>query len=144
MENLPLNVLDFNNDELNNNGASSNKSSSSNSSSSESCSSGSSSIFSELLTCHNESINVTLETTEEQEVLDDPLVKFKTVSNIEEAFIITPGEGEKTRTLLGDEFCKELTHPHLFPTGKFGYKAERELQIIPSKYFNQRLLNYSQ
>ena len=60
MENLPSNVLDFNNNELNNNGASINKSSSSNGSS-DSCSSGSSSICSELLTCHNETINITLE-----------------------------------------------------------------------------------
>ena len=107
MENLPSNVLDFNNDELNNNGASSNKGSSSNSS--DSCSSGTSSIFSELLRCHDEPINVTLETAEEQDVLDDPLAKFKTVSDettviseipsatdIEEAFIVTPGEGKKT------------------------------------------------
>ena len=52
--------------------------------------------------------------------------------------------GKNLRTLLGDEFCEELAHPHLFPAGKFGYKAEREIQISPSKYFNQRLLNYSQ
>ena len=101
MENLPSNVLDFNNNELNNNGASINKSSSSNGSS-DSCSSGSSSISSELLTCHNETINITLETTVEQNVLDDLLAKFKTVSDelifiseipsAEEAFIITPGE----------------------------------------------------
>ena len=155
MENLPSNVLDFNNDELNNNGASSNKCSSSNSS--DSCSSGTSSTFSELLRCHDEPINVTLETAEEQDVLDDPLAKFKTVSDettviseipsatdIEEPFTVTPGEGKKPRTLFGDEFCEELAHLHLFPTGKFGYKAEREIQISPSKYFNQRLLNYSQ
>ena len=155
MENLPLNVLDFNNNELNNNGASSNKGSSSNSS--DSCSSGTSSKFSDLLRCHDEPINVTLETAEEQDVLDDPLAKFKTVSDettviseipsaadIEEAFIVTPGEGKQPMTLLGDEFCEGLAHARLFPTVKFGYKAEREIQISPSKYFNQRLLNYSQ
>ena len=61
MGNLPLNVLDFNKDELSNNGASSNKSSSCDSSST-SCSSGSSRIFSELLRCHIEPVNVILET----------------------------------------------------------------------------------
>ena len=61
MGNLPSNVLDFNNDELINNGASSNKSSSCDSSST-SCSSGSSRIFSELLRCHIEPVNVILET----------------------------------------------------------------------------------
>ena len=155
MENCPSNVLDFNNNKLNNNGASSNKGSSSNSS--DSCSRGTDSIFSELLRCHDEPINVTLETAEEQDVLDDPLPKFKAVSDettviseiqsatdIEKAFIVTPGEGKQPRTLLSDEFCEELAHPHLFPTGTFGYKAERDIQISPSKYFNQRLLNYSQ
>ena len=155
MENCPLNVLDFNNNKLNNNGASSNKDSSSNSS--DSCSRGTDSIFSELLRCHDKPINVTLETAEEQDVLDDPLPKFKAVSDettviseirsatdIEKAFTVTPGEGKQPRTLLSDEFCEELAHPHLFPTGKFGYKVEREIQISPSKYFNQRLLNYSQ
>ena len=135
MENIPSNVLDFNNNELNNNGASSNKGSSSNSS--DSCSSGTSSIFSELLRCHDEPINVTLETAEEQDVLDDPLAKFKTVSgettviseipsatDIEEAFIVTPGEGRKPRTFLGDEFCEELAHSHLFLTGKLGIRLK--------------------
>ena len=140
---------------MNNNGTSSYKGSSGNSS--DSCSSGASSILSELLRCHDEPINVTLETAEERDVLDDPLANFKTVSDettvileipsatdIEEAFIVTPDVGKNLRTLLGDEFCKELAHSHLFPAGKFGYKAEREIQISPSKYFNQRLLNYSQ
>ena len=134
MENHPSNLLDFNNNELNNNGASSNKGSSSNSS--DSCSNGTSSIFSELLKCHKP-INVTLETAEEQDVLDDPLAKFKTVSgeatviseipsatDIEEAFIVTPGEGRKPRTFLGDEFCEELAHSHLFLTGKLGIRLK--------------------
>ena len=155
METLPLNVLDFNNNELTINSASSNKGSSSNNS--DSCSSsGVSSIFSELLGCHDESINVTLETAEEQDVLDETLAKFKAVSDeattiseirsatdIKKAFIVAPGKGKNPRTLLGDQFSKERAHPHLFSTGKVGYKAEREIQISPSKYFNQRLLNYS-
>ena len=37
-----------------------------------------------------------------------------------------------------------LAHPHLFPKGRFGYKYEREKEVSPSKYFNQRLLNYTQ
>jgi len=32
----------------------------------------------------------------------------------------------------------------LFPTGKFGYHVERDVKLSPTKYFNQRLLNYSQ
>ena len=37
-----------------------------------------------------------------------------------------------------------MAFPYLFPTGKFGYKASRQVPISPVKYFNQRLLNYSQ
>ena len=40
--------------------------------------------------------------------------------------------------ILNDVYYEEMAHPHLFPTGKFGYKVKR------NKYFNQRLLNYSQ
>ena len=37
-----------------------------------------------------------------------------------------------------------MAHPHLFPTGRFGYKIKRKVPLTPSKYFNQQLLNYSQ
>ena len=124
MENLPSGVLDFNNNELNNNGASSNKCSSSNSS--DSCSSGTSTIFSELLKYHDKPINVTLETAEEQDVLDDPLARFKTVSDettviseipsatdIEEVFIVTPGEGKNLGHFLVMNVVKNL-HIHIF------------------------------
>ena len=46
--------------------------------------------------------------------------EMPSATDIKEAFIVTPGEGKKPRTLLGDECCEELAHPHLFPTGKFG------------------------
>ena len=37
-----------------------------------------------------------------------------------------------------------MAHPHLFSTGKFGYKFKRKFHLTSSKYFNQRLLHYSQ
>ena len=43
-----------------------------------------------------------------------------------------------------DKFCEEQSHPHLFPTGKIGFQTKREVQLSPSKYFNQQLLNYTQ
>lgn len=55
-----------------------------------------------------------------------------------------PGEGKTPFSLINDDHCEELAHPYLFPTGKFGFKAEREVKLSPSKYFNQRLLNYTQ
>ena len=50
----------------------------------------------------------------------------------------------KPVSVLNDKFCMELGHPHLFPTGQYGYKVEREIPSTPSKYFNQRLLHYNQ
>ena len=71
------------------------------------------------------------------------------VSNIphvveNENLIIAPGQGKSPVSILNDEFCEELAFPHLFPTGKFGYKVERDIAISPIKYFNQRLLNWNQ
>ena len=37
-----------------------------------------------------------------------------------------------------------LAFPYLFPNGKFGYTYARDVKLSPCKYFNQRLLNYSQ
>ena len=84
---------------------------------------------------------------------DNPLDMFRIgatetmlVSNIPqvEDIVIAPGEGMQPMSLLMDEKCEELAHPHLFPTGKYGYRVEREIKLSPVKYFNQRLLNYKQ
>ena len=37
-----------------------------------------------------------------------------------------------------------MAHPHLFHTGKFGYKVKRKFHLTLSKCYNQRLLHYSQ
>ena len=68
------------------------------------------------------------------------------ISNIPQAenLVIAPGEGMQPMSILFDEKCEELAHPHLFPTGKFGYRVERDVKLSPVKYFNQRLLNYKQ
>jgi len=46
--------------------------------------------------------------------------------------------------VICDENCEELAYPYLFPTGQFGYRAGRTIPLSPTKYFNQRLLNYTQ
>ena len=58
--------------------------------------------------------------------------------------IVTPYEGKSPNPVFNDELCEELPHPHLFPKERFGYKAKCQVPITPSKYFNQRLLNYEQ
>ena len=44
----------------------------------------------------------------------------------EEDITIVPCEGIRPLSILTDKYCEELAHPHLFPTGKFGYKVDRE------------------
>ena len=61
-----------------------------------------------------------------------------------DAVTVAPGEGKKPLAIYNDEKCEEMAFPHLFPTGKFGYKYERDIKISPVKYFNQRLLNHTQ
>lgn len=62
----------------------------------------------------------------------------------DDMLVVAPGEGKKPLSIISDKNCEELAHPHLFPTGKFGYNVERLTKLSPTKYFNQRLLNYSQ
>ena len=44
---------------------------------------------------------------------------------------------------MTDKQCKELTLVVVFPYGKFGYTAKRDVQLSPVKYVNARLLHYS-
>ena len=39
--------------------------------------------------------------------------------------IVVPGEGNISLSVLNDCYCEELAHPHLFLTGKLGYKVQR-------------------
>ena len=56
---------------------------------------------------------------------------------------IAPGENEHPVPLMTDKQYEELAFPVLFPNGKFGYTAERDVKLLPVKYFNARLLHYS-
>ena len=98
-----------------------------------------------------------LESSLGEEALDDLLSEFRTSSvettfvseipsacEMEESIVFARVEGKKPVSILNDKFCDELGHPHLFPTGQYGYKVEREIPLTPSKYFNQRLLQYTQ
>ena len=57
---------------------------------------------------------------------------------------VAPGKGKKPMPIFKDNYCEEHAFPHLFPTGKLGYKVQRDIPMSPVKYFNQRLLNCSQ
>ena len=47
-------------------------------------------------------------------------------------------------SLVNDTFCEELSHPNFFQTGKFGFQTKRAETLSATKYFSQRLLNYTQ
>ena len=114
-------------------------------------------IYSKLLKCLDEPIEVQLESSLGEETLDDPLSEFRTPSmettfvseipsacEMEEGIVVAPGEGKKPVSILNDKFCEEFGHLDLFHTGQYGYKVKREVTLTPSKYFDQRLLHYTQ
>ena len=57
---------------------------------------------------------------------------------------LAPGQDKSARHIFFDKKCKELALPKIFFRGKFGYTFPRERHLTPTRYFNQRLLNFSQ
>ena len=71
-----------------------------------------------------------LQREDDDEISDDKIVS------------IAPGEKQRPIQILSDEHFEELACPNMFPLGRGGFKSsEREVQLTPRKYFNQRLLN---
>ena len=60
-----------------------------------------------------------------------------------EVYSIAPGENKQPLSFFTDKESEELAFPVLFPKGKFGYAAGRDVKLSPVKYFNARLLHYS-
>ena len=90
-----------------------------------------------------------LESSLGQKILDNPLSEFRTPSmettfvsetpsacEMKEGIVVAPGDGKKPVSIFNDKFCEELGHPHLFPTGQYGYKVESEIPLTLSKYLN--------
>ena len=57
---------------------------------------------------------------------------------------LAPGQDKGTRYILFDKKCEELTFPEIFFRGKFGYTFPCEHHLTPTRYFNQRFLNFLQ
>ena len=106
--------------------------------------------------CMNQKINDNARSDQKFyiEESENPLAQFQapsaetteipTLDELEEGIVVAPGEGKKPLSMLHDDYCEEMAHSHLFPTGKFGYKVKWKFHLTPSKYFNQRMLHYSQ
>ena len=63
-------------------------------------------------------------------------------TDLEELITVAAGEGKNPVSVLTETCCEEMAHPHLFHSGKYDYKVQRNITLSASKYFNQRLLNY--
>ena len=57
---------------------------------------------------------------------------------------LAPGPDKGARHILFDKNCEELAFPKIFFRRKFGYTFPREHHLTATRYFNQRLLNFSQ
>ena len=114
-------------------------------------------IHLQLIGSLDEPIEVEVELSTNEEIYEDPLSKFIAPSvettilsevlskcELEQEITIAPGDRKQAISVLNDKFCEELAYPHLFPSGRYGYQIEREIPLSPSKYFNQRLLHFSQ
>ena len=98
------------------------------------------------------SSNPDLSRSENKDADKNPLDLYKCASNEtvllntshENEFIsIAPGEASVPVPFSHDLFCEELSHHHLFPYGKFGCQIKRQTPLWPTRYFDQRLLNYT-
>ena len=94
----------------------------------------------------NEFRTPTTETCLQSVLPDYPITKEQnrnTNSSGNEVFNIVPGENKHPVSFMTDKHCEELAFPVLFPKGRFGYTAERAVNLSPTKYFNACHLHYS-
>ena len=87
----------------------------------------------------------TNETCLQSVIADYPVILEENdqVSLGNEIYNIAPGENKHPVSFMTDKQCEEPAFPALFPKGKFGYNADRDVKLSPVKYFNARLFHYS-
>ena len=95
-------------------------------------------------------IDFEIESDDELETTSNPLITHRhatdksLVIENENLLELAPGQDKGTTHILFDKKCEELAFPKIFFRGKFGYTFPREHHLTPTRYFNQRLLNFSQ
>ena len=105
-------------------------------------------IYLQLLRSLDEPIEAEVELLTNEEIYEDPLSNFRAPSvdttvisevpsncELEQEITIAPCEGKQPISFLNDKFREELAHPHLFPSGRYGYQIAREIPLIPSILF---------
>ncbi|XP_052809481.1 uncharacterized protein LOC128237946 [Mya arenaria] len=63
--------------------------------------------------------------------------------DVDKILSIAPGENKIPMSILMDTNFEEMSFPSLFPTGQFGFRAERPVKLTAKKYFQERLLDAS-
>ena len=72
---------------------------------------------------------------------DQNSVLYKKLRESGRSFPIAPGENKKPSNWCREKDFEVKAWPTLLPTGDYGLDHEREEEITPQVYFNQRLLN---
>lgn len=67
--------------------------------------------------------------TDNLEQEENPKVQKNVMIN--ESWSIAFREGKNQYPYIADECYERLSHPHLFPTSKFGYEIKREIPLSP-------------
>ena len=95
-------------------------------------------------------IDFEIESDDELETTSNPLnthghAADKSLVIVNENLLeLAPGQDKGTERILFDKKCEGLAFSKIFFRGKFGYTFLREHYLMPTGYFNQRLLNFSQ
>ncbi|WAR11596.1 PIF1-like protein, partial [Mya arenaria] len=63
--------------------------------------------------------------------------------DVDKILSIAPGENKIPMSILMDTNFEEMSFPSLFPTGQFGFRAERPVELTAKTYFQERLLDAS-
>ena len=100
-----------------------------------------------LTSLHENGADDNLEMTEKQWDIfriasneTNAISRFPNVESEESIISIASGERQIPMPMLNNDYCEEITHPHLLSNGRFGYEVERDIPLSPSKYFNQSAL----
>ena len=91
-------------------------------------------IYLQLLRSLDQSIEVEVELSTNEEIYEDLLSRFRAPSvkatiisdlpsncELEQERTTAPGKGKQPISVLNYKFCEELAHKHLFPSGRYSY-----------------------
>ena len=60
-------------------------------------------------------------------------------TDLEEVITVALGKGKNLVSVLTGKYCEEMSHLHLFLSGRYGNKLQIDISVSARKYFYQRL-----